>query len=91
MSIFDELNPPYSTIVADPPWPFRWRPRTGQPHMTTTMTVQDYIRLSKPDRERFACTHLARNEDGQAYVVDGEVATTTRTYPVTTPPPAWAT
>jgi N6-adenosine-specific RNA methylase IME4 len=29
VSPFDELIPPYSTIVADPPWPFRWDGRAG--------------------------------------------------------------
>ena len=27
--VFAELSPPYSTIVADPPWPFQWQAGTG--------------------------------------------------------------
>lgn len=29
MSLFAELSPPYSTIVADPPWPFVWKAGAG--------------------------------------------------------------
>lgn len=48
MSVFDELSPPYSTIVADPPWPyvdrpFTWREKAGVEDFLpySTMTVPE--------------------------------------------------
>jgi N6-adenosine-specific RNA methylase IME4 len=46
-----ELNPPYATIVADPPWPFRWsggpggRRRNASPRMYSLMTLEDIAAL----------------------------------------------
>ncbi len=36
MSVFAELTPPYSTIVADPPWPLKWNGGAGGAHRNAT-------------------------------------------------------
>jgi len=45
--MFDELTPPYSCIVADPPWPLKWSGGAGGKHRNATplryslMTLDD--------------------------------------------------
>lgn len=49
---FAELNPPYSTIVADPPWPIRWSGGLGGRRANRTelvysvMTVDDIKKMA---------------------------------------------
>lgn len=51
MTAFAELNPPYRTIAADPPWPFRWvagaggRRRRATKLPYSTMTVDEICAL----------------------------------------------
>jgi N6-adenosine-specific RNA methylase IME4 len=54
MSVFAELSPPYSTIVADPPWHYGARPVGGskpgtmakaQPFPYSTMTLEEIVAL----------------------------------------------
>ena len=61
---WEGLNPPYSTIVADPPWPIDQRPsvgrrntvRDGQPN---EMTFAPYSTMSLGDIEGLRAGHLA--------------------------------
>lgn len=53
-SLFAELSPPYSTIVADPPWPLakvvrRVRPRQTESLDYSTMTMDDIAALPVGD------------------------------------------
>lgn len=41
--MFDELNPPYSTIVADPPWSYRDQPPKGGAGRKYSVTTTDDI------------------------------------------------
>ncbi len=67
--MFDELNPPYSTIVADPPWHYdeqvgAWDERSdrygkAKPMPYSTMSVEDIAALPVYDLvEPTASTHL---------------------------------
>src|SRR5688572_8184786 len=58
MSVFAELSPPYSTIVADPPWHYDARPVGGglpgtmgkaQPFPYSTMSVDEVCALPVGD------------------------------------------
>ena len=55
MSPWEGLNPPYSTIVADPPWPFAWKAGAGGRRRRattlgyTTMTIDAIVAMPVGD------------------------------------------
>lgn len=55
MSPWEGLNPPYSTIVADPPWPFAWKAGAGGRRRRattlgyTTMTLDAIVAMPVGD------------------------------------------
>lgn len=55
MSAWEGLNPPYSTIVADPPWPFEWNGGAGGRRRRRTrlgyslMSIEDITALPVGD------------------------------------------
>jgi N6-adenosine-specific RNA methylase IME4 len=44
-NLFAELSPPYSTIVADPPWHYTEQDRQGRAMPYSTMTLDEIMRL----------------------------------------------